>query len=260
MKDQVVVVTGASAGIGAAVAREIARRGARPVLVARRERELSAVAAACGEGAFAIVADVTRRADMERVVATTIERAGRIDTWVNNAGRGISREPSRLTDEDIDAMLLVNFKAMLYGVQAVLPHFVARGRGHVVNVSTNLSRAPLAPMRSAYCAAKAAMDSLSATLRVELRGTHPGIAISVVHPGIVATDFGLNALHGGVDSRALPGAQDVAEVAAVIAGVIEEPRADTYTRAGAREMIAGYYAADDMGAAEARPPFVRPRA
>jgi NAD(P)-dependent dehydrogenase (short-subunit alcohol dehydrogenase family) len=175
---------------------------------------------------------------------------------VNNAGRGISRLVSELTDDDVDDMMRVNVKSVLYGMQAVLPHFRERGRGQIVNVSSLLGRMPLAPIRSAYAASKHALNALTASLRIELRPRYPDIHVSSVHPGVVATEFGLNALHGGFDSRSLPNAQSPEEVAAVIAGVIEHPRADVYTRPDAREMIARYYAAEDMGEAETRPPFM----
>ena len=86
-------------------------------------------------------------------------------------------------------------------------------------------------------------------------GTFPGIRVSTVSPGVVATDFGLHALGGGPDSRTLAAAQAAAEVAEVTAGVIEAPRADVYTRPGLREMAASYFAAEDMAAAESQPPF-----
>jgi NADP-dependent 3-hydroxy acid dehydrogenase YdfG len=258
MKDKVVVITGASAGIGAALARAVGRRGGRAVLVARREKELHEVAAEAGAQALPIVADVTRRAEVERVLATTLGACGQIDVWVNNAGRGITRFVSELTDEDFDDMMLVNVKSALYGMQAVLPHFRARGRGQIINVSSLLGRVPMAPFRSAYAAAKHALNALSANLRMELAGQHPGIVVSVVHPGIVATEFGLRSLHGGPDSRALPGAQPVDEVAAVIADCIERPRADVYTRPGAQQMVVGYFAAEDMAKAEQGPPPAAP--
>jgi len=254
MAKRVVVITGASSGIGAALAQTLGERGAHSVLVARREAELKAVAARSGE-ALAVVADVTKRADVKRVFDDAMSRFGQVDVWVNNAGRGITRMASELTDDDIDEMMLVNVKSAVYGMQAVLPHFKERGKGHIINVSSLLGRMPLAPFRSAYSASKHALNALTASLRMELRGSHPGITVSSVHPGVVATDFGLNAKHGGADSRALPGAQPVDEVAKVIADLIETPRADVYTRPGAREMIAAYYAAEDMGAAESKPPF-----
>jgi short-subunit dehydrogenase len=256
MQDRVIVVTGASAGIGAALATIVGSRGGIPVLVARREKELREVARQAGERALVVVADVSRRADVERVVETTLARLGQIDVWVNNAGRGISRLVSELTDEDVDEMMQVNLKSALYGMQAVLPHFRQRGRGQIINVNSMLGRLPLAPIRSAYSASKHALNALTGALRLELATQHPGIVVSSVHPGVVATDFGLNARHGGFDSRSLPGTQTAEEVAAVIAETIEHPRADVYTRPGAQQMVVGYYAADDMGAAEKAPPFV----
>jgi NADP-dependent 3-hydroxy acid dehydrogenase YdfG len=257
MKDKVVVVTGASGGIGAAVAEHVAGRGARVVLAARREKELADVASRCGGSSLAVPADVTRRADVEHIVRAAIDRFGHVDAWVNNAGRAISRMPSELTDADVDEMVLVNVKSMLYGVQAVLPHFKERGKGHIVNVSTMLARLPIAPIRSMYSASKAAVNSLSSTLRVELRGAHPGIFVSVVHPGIVRTDLGLNALHGGVDNHKLPGAQEAGAVAVVIGSVLETPRADVYTRDDSHELVADYYGTEDMGELEKRPPYTR---
>jgi NADP-dependent 3-hydroxy acid dehydrogenase YdfG len=250
MQDRVVVITGASAGIGAAVAELVGRQGGKPVLVARREGPLTEVAARCGAHALPIAGDVTRRDDVERVAHVALGRFSRIDVWVNNAGRGISRLVSELTDADIDEMMLVNVKSALYGAQAVLPHFRERGRGHIVNVSSMLGRVPFAAIRSAYSASKHALNSLMANLRMELAATHPEIHVTCVHPGIVATDFGKNAKHGGPDSRQLPGAQPVEEVAQVIADVIDHPRADVYTRPGAQQMVVRYFAADDMAEVE----------
>jgi NADP-dependent 3-hydroxy acid dehydrogenase YdfG len=250
MNDRVVVITGASAGIGAACARLLARQGARPVLVARRQAALDQVAADCGPQTLTVAADVTSRQDVARVMEAALGRFGQVDAWVNNAGRGISRLVSQLTDEDIDDMIRINVKSVLYGMQVVLPHFRQRGRGHIINVSSMLGRVPMATVRSAYSAAKHAMNALTANLRMELRAEHPGIHVSAVHPGVVATEFGVNALHGGFDSRQFPGAQSADEVAEVIVDVLEHPRADVYTRPAAREMVLGYYGADDMGAAE----------
>lgn len=260
LENKVVVVTGASSGIGEALVIELAKRGARVALVARREAELEALRAKIGDAAIAIVADVTRREDHARVVERTIAAFGHIDAWVNNAGRGITRKPSELTDADLDEMMLANVKSALYGLQAVLPHWRSpegrsRGTGHVVNVSSLLGRVPLAPFRSAYSASKSALNSLSASLRAELKPEN--ILVSVVHPGVVQTDFGLNALHGGPDNRTLPGSQRVDEVATVIADVLEHRTAEAYTRAGSREMIAAYYAAEDVAFVESKPPYAR---
>lgn len=248
--EKVIVVTGASAGIGAAFAKLAAKRGASVVLVARREPELRAVAAECGAHALVVVADVTKRADHERVLTEAISRFGHVDVWINNAGRGMSIATQALTDDDFDEMMRVNVKSALYGMQTAVAHFQERGTGHVINVSSLLGRVPFATFRSAYCAAKHALNALTACLRVDVSRSHPGIHVSTVSPGVVATEFGVNAIGGGPDSRTMPGSQTAEEVAAVILDVIEHPRADAYTRPGAREMIAAYYAAEDVAELE----------
>ncbi len=225
---QVVVITGASSGIGAALAAELARRGAKLVLLARRREPLEAVASATG--GEPVVADVTRREDVERALGVALARFGRVDAWVNNAGRGITRPLAALRDEDLDAMMRDNVKSALYGMQAVLPHFKQRGTGLVVNVASMLSRVPYITVRAAYSASKAALASLTETLRLELAKDHPGIRVLLVLPGVVATEFGVNALGGGPDSRTLPGAQPVEEVARLVADGMRTGRGDLYTR------------------------------
>jgi NADP-dependent 3-hydroxy acid dehydrogenase YdfG len=234
---KVVVITGASAGIGAALAEQIARQGGRVVLAARSADKLEALAARLGGGALAVKTDVTVRAEVERLRDQALAKAGRIDVWVNNAGRGISKPLAALTDEDVDAMVRDNVKSALYGMQAVLPHLQARGDGTIANVSSMLGRVPFAPIRSAYSACKAALNSLTETLRMELAATFPNIRVVTVLPGVVATDFGNRALGGGPDSRALPGAQDVGEVARVIADALLVRNGDVYTRPGAVEVV-----------------------
>jgi short-subunit dehydrogenase len=101
---------------------------------------------------------------------------------------------------------------------------------------------PFVVIRSAYSGAKHFLNALTANFRDEVKQTHPGIQFSLVSPGVVGTEFGLSARHGGPDSRQLPNAQSPEEVAAVIASVIETRRPDVYTRAGARATVASYYA------------------
>ena len=241
MDSKVVVITGASSGIGAALAELLAARGTSVVLIARREDALREVAARCGVQAFAIVADVTSRVEVRGVVDQAIARFGRIDVWVNNVGQGISTPPSQLTDADIDEVMRVNIKTAVYGMQEVLPHFKSRNEGHVINISSMLGRMPFAVIRSAYSASKHFLNSLTANFRTEVQETHPGIQFSIVSPGVVRTEFGKNALHGGPDSRSLPDSQSAEEVAEVIAGVIESRRPDVYTRAGAHDRMMKYY-------------------
>jgi NADP-dependent 3-hydroxy acid dehydrogenase YdfG len=239
--DKVVVITGASGGIGAALGRLLAGRGTSVVLVARRKDALDDVALHCGGRALVVVADVSEREAVRDVVAAALDSLGRIDVWVNNVGRGISRMPTELTDDDVQQMIRLNVLTTLYGIQEILPHFKARGEGHIVNVSSMLGRVPFAAFRSAYSGAKHFVNALTATLRDELRESWPEIRVSLVSPGVVRTDFGLNALHGGPDSRDLPFSQGPEEVAEVIADVIGSRALDTYTREGSRQRVLDYY-------------------
>lgn len=241
MTNQVIVVTGASSGIGEAVAVMAASRGASVALVARREDVLKQVAARCGAQAMAVVADMTDRAAVKRAVAAVIARFGHIDVWINNAGQGITRMPSELTADDIDTMMNVNVKTALFGMQEVLPHFKERKTGQIINISSMLGRIPYALPRSAYNGAKHFLNALTENFRMEFAVSHPGILFSLVSPGVVATDFGLNARHGGVDSRTMPDPQTPGEAAAVVMSVITNRRADVYTRPGSRERVLEYY-------------------
>lgn len=251
MQDKVIVITGASMGIGEALANVCHARGATIVLAARNAEALAAVAGRLGARALAVPTDVSRRADNERLVQRTLAEFGRLDVFVANAGRGISRMPSQLTDDDVDDMIATNFKSVLYAVQAALPHFKERQRGQIVAVSSMLGRIPFTPVRSAYSAAKAAVNSLMTSVRLELRAQFPDIHATTVLPGVVATGFGDNARHGGLDSRQLPGAQPVEEVAEIIAAAIERPRAEVFTRPDMQAFQARFYAAEDVATIEA---------
>jgi NADP-dependent 3-hydroxy acid dehydrogenase YdfG len=240
-KDRVVVVTGGSAGIGAALAREIGRRGGSLVVAARRADKLAEVASSMSARCETVPADVTRREDVQRILSAALARYGKVDAWVNNAGRGISRTVEELTDDDVDEMIRTNVKAAIYGMQTVLPHFKERRRGHLVNVSTMLARVPFVSARSIYSAAKHALNSLTENVRMDLSRDYPDIVVTCVMPGVVSTDFGLNALHGGPDSRVLPNQQTPEQVAAIMADTLERGRGgDVYTGLGALERVLQY--------------------
>jgi short-subunit dehydrogenase len=242
MSDRTIVITGGSAGIGAALAERLTARGDRVAIVARREDALRQVAECCAGRAHPIVADVTTRGAVQGVVREAIARLGHVDVWVNNAGRGITRQVLQLTDDDVDEMMRVNVKSALYGMQEILPHFIERGSGQIINVSSMLGRVPMATFRSAYNGAKHFLNAITANLREELREPHPGIGVSLVSPGVVATEFGVNAAYGGPDSRGLPMSQPVEEVAEVIERVIDTRASDVYTRRGMRQMVLDYFA------------------
>lgn len=240
LQGKVVVITGASDGIGAELATLCSARGARVVLTARRQPQLEAVARTCTD-ALVVAADVTDRRHVEDVMTRAKARYGQVDVWVNNAGRGITQSALSLTDDDFDEMMRVNVKSALYGMQVAAAHFIERREGQIVNVSSMLSRVPFAPGRSAYSAAKHALNSLTANVRDELKALAPSVRVTLVLPGVVATQFGLNARGGGPDSRALPNAQPVREVAEVIAGSIEQPVDEVYTRPSFMGQVVDYF-------------------
>ena len=225
------------------------------MLGARNSDKLSAVAVeAAPEGfAIAVAADVTKRADVAMLRDVALERFGRIDVWVNNAGRGIARPALELTDDDIDEMIAVNLKSALYGMQAVIPYFIQRGQGHVINVSSVLARLPTASLRSAYNAAKAALNALSSNVRMDLlRQGVKGVHVSVVMPGMVTTGFALNATHSNGPSvkppANMPQPQSVEEVVDVMARLIDQPRAEIFTNPAAAAVVERYV--KDVGAFE----------
>lgn len=187
---RVAIVTGASSGIGAAVARALAGAGAAVVLGARREDRLESVAAeiegAGGRAAFRAT-DVAVRADVEALAALALERFGRIDVLVNNAGLMPLSPVAELRVDDWERMVDVNVKGVLFGIAAVLPAMLERGTGHVVNVGSVAGRRPF-PGGSVYSATKFAVRSLSWGMQLELSAAH-GIRITDVQPGVVDTEL-----------------------------------------------------------------------
>lgn len=231
MLSKVIVITGASHGIGAALARQLAARGDHLMLAARSAEELGQVASACGRDAFPFTTDVMRRQDVNLLRDEALRVFGHVDVWINNAGRGIIRNVLDLTDADIDEMIAINVKSALYGMQAIVPHFKERGAGHLINVSSMLSRIPFATNRSAYNAAKGALNGLTASLRMDLRAQYPDVRVSLVMPGAVSTAFAANSLHAPAESASLPSvtAQTPEAAAAAMVDLIDNPRAEICT-------------------------------
>jgi short-subunit dehydrogenase len=252
MDSKTVVIIGASSGIGAALARTLAQQRHQLVLAARRETELRAVAGECGARAVAVVADARHRSDVDAVRDQALTQFGAVDVWVNNVGRGISRKVMDLTEDELDEMFAVNLKSALFGMQAIVPHFRERGKGHLINVSSFLGRVPLVTFRSAYNAAKAGLNALTANLRVDLAREFPNIHVSLVMPGIVGTDFARSALGGTQTLLGGAGAgpsQSAEEVAEVIARLIAKPCAEVYTNPASAGIARRYF--EDVAAFEA---------
>ena len=185
---KVVAITGASSGIGEATAVLIAGRGAKVVLGARRTDRLEALAArigaAGGEAVYAAT-DVTRRGDLENLVALALERYGRLDVLVSNAGIGPISRFDDLRIEDWEAMIDVNIKGVLYGIAAALPVFRRQGAGHFVHV-VSTAGLRIVPLQGVYAATKNAVRTLTEALRQEAGET---LRVTSVSPGFVHTDF-----------------------------------------------------------------------
>jgi short-subunit dehydrogenase len=243
---KVIVITGASAGIGAVLAKMLAARGDHLMLAARSARELGQLARSLGRDTFAFTTDVTRRQDVNRLRDEALRTFDHVDVWINNAGRGITRNVLDLTDSDIDEMMAINVKSALYGMQAIIPHFMEQNHGHLINVSSMLSRIPFATFRSAYNASKSALNALTANLRMDLRTAYPNIHVSLVLPGAVQTGFAVNALHAPTDAAPFPSAQTPEEVAAAMITLIDHPCAEIYTNPAVQlEQVKRYYS--DVG-------------
>ncbi len=189
---KVVLITGASSGIGEATARLVAEQGALPVLTARRTDRLEALATELG-GALAIPADVRVPEQVHQLVEMTMERFGRVDVLINNAGQGLHLPLEKVSLEDLVAITELNFYAPLVAMQAVVPIRGDGGGGAIVNVSSGSLRTVL-PGVGAYAATKAALNMLSLVAREEF--APDGIVVSLVYPSVTATEFH-DKLHAG---------------------------------------------------------------
>ncbi len=256
MANKTIVITGASGGIGAELAKRLGRDGHQLVLAARRQPELDTIAAEATAGgaarAITVKADVTKRADVEAIRDAAIAAFGGFDVWINNAGRGITTSVLDLSGDDVDDMIDVNVKSALYGMQVAAGHFLERGHGQIINISSFLGRVPMALPRSAYSAAKHALNALTANFRVELQAINPNVRVTLVMPGMVSTDFARNARHAAPDTSVPAGGnvQTVEQVSDVVAAVIEHPVAEVYTNPASAEMVRLYFA--DVEAFEAQ--------
>jgi short-subunit dehydrogenase len=230
----VVVVTGASSGIGAATAVACGRAGMRVVLAARRADRLARVADAvrtAGGEALVVPTDVTDEAAVRALVGRTVAAWGRLDVLINNAGAGLLAPIDQTTAAEFEAMMRVNFLGAVHGILAALPHMRRQGRGHVVNVASVVGKRA-SPFRAAYVAAKFALVGLSEALRMELRGD--GIAVTCVCPIGTATEFfAVEPNRLGVSSRGGP-VQSAEHVAGRVLAALRRPRAEVHPYPPAR--------------------------
>jgi short-subunit dehydrogenase len=188
-RERVVVVTGASSGIGRVTARAFARRGSRVVAVARREALLASLVAECREaspGSCYLAGDLGTRAFCEQVVDETVRRFGRIDVLVNNAAMTKHKQIYHLAAEEVERVMAVNFLSCAWTTLAAIPYMLERGGGSIVNVSSFAGRV-VPPRESVYAASKAALSAFTEGLWNDLEGS--GVFASLVTVGAIDTEI-----------------------------------------------------------------------
>lgn len=188
--EQVMVITGASSGIGLATALHAARLGARVVLASRNEPELEKIAERIrreGGEALAVVTDVSRREDMQRLADRTVEAFGGFDTWVNNAGIGIYGRLEEVSDEDHHRLFEINFWGLVYGTQIAAAHLKPKG-GAIINLGSVVSDIAL-PIQGMYAASKHAIKGFTDAFRMELMAEKAPISVTLIKPSAINTPF-----------------------------------------------------------------------
>ncbi|ERM09658.1 SDR family oxidoreductase [Pantoea agglomerans] len=187
MTQKVILITGASSGIGAGIARELAKTDAILLLGARRESRLAALAEELqfnGAEVAIKALDVTRREEMTQFVEYALERWGRVDVMINNAGIMPLSPMASLRVEEWDQMIDVNIKGVLYGIASVLPTMLAHQRGHIINIAS-IGALAVSPTAAVYCATKFAVRAISDGLRQE----NSQLRVTCVHPGVVESEL-----------------------------------------------------------------------
>ena len=227
IEGKVVVITGASSGLGESTARYLAAKGAKVVLGARRKDRIDALVqeiTAKGGSALAFKTDVTRRGDVEALVQGAKEKYGRIDVIVNNSGVMSIAPMSALKVEEWDRMIDVNIKGLLYGVAAVLPIMQKQKQGHIINIASVAGLKIFAPGGAVYSATKFAVRALTEGLRMETRAYN--IRCTMISPGAVATELA----EGTSEETAKEGLREFYKIAIpadsiarAIANAIEQP-------------------------------------
>jgi short-subunit dehydrogenase len=201
MRDNVVAISGASQGIGAELARQLAAQGAKLVLAARNEKELEAVAEQCrkaGASVIIVKADVAVERDCQAIVAGAVLAFGRLDTFVNNAGISMWARFEDIEDMSIlEHIMQVNYMGAVYCTHHALPH-LRESKGRLVGIASLAGRTGV-PTRTGYSASKHAMTGFFDSLRIELEDS--GVTVTMIYPGFVATGIRENAT--GPDGKSI---------------------------------------------------------
>jgi short-subunit dehydrogenase len=231
IRNSVVVITGASSGIGRATALRFAAKGARLVLAARGAASLEEVARECrtrGAKAIAVPTDMTDVAKVEELAARAVKEFGRLDVWVNNAAVGAFGLLTEIPPKDFQRVLDVNISGYVNGARAALPRLRAQGSGTLINVASIVSEIPL-PYSAAYSISKAAVRALSVSLRSELaREGVDGVHVCTVLPATIDTPFYQHAAnYTGRRPMAMPPVYTPERVAKAVVGLVDHPRRET---------------------------------
>ena len=200
---KVVVITGASMGIGEAVAKLFADRGASVVLLSRDAERAEAARGRVGhaERTLALACDVRNREEIDRVVGLTLHHFQRIDVWINNAGHGILDSVANVDMSAVRETFETNFFGALEAMQAVIPVMKQQGSGAIINISSVAGHIPI-PFHAVYSSTKFAMNAIGKAARIELLSN--GINVLTVCPGYVRTDFSKNAIKGREQKQVRP--------------------------------------------------------
>lgn len=242
LDEQVVVVTGASSGIGRATAALLGERGARVVLAARGKEALDAAASEverAGGRAYPVVTDVAEWPQVAALAETAIVRFGRIDTWVNDAAISAYSTVADTDVEEIQRILQVNFMGQVHGMKAALPHMREQGSGTIINVASALAERSV-PLQAAYSASKHAIKGFTEALRLELEGDGIPIDVVLVMPSSVNTPLFSHA-RSKVDVKPMPipPVYEPRVVAEAIAQLAEKPRGRVVVGGAGEALVVG---------------------
>ncbi|MEI2416444.1 SDR family oxidoreductase [Orrella sp. JC864] len=240
LQNQVVVITGASSGIGLATARQAAQRGARVVMACRNLEMLEQAAEqirASGGQALAVQADVRKPEDHARILAAALERYGTVDTWINNAGVSIFGKLEEVPYEDQRALFDTNYWGVVYGSLTALGHLKQHG-GALINVGSEVSDRAI-PLQGAYSASKHAVKGFTDALRMELAVDQAPVSVTLVKPASVETGFTRHARNYMDVEPRLPAPLYSPEVVAeAILFAAETPRRDVFVGSAAKAVSA----------------------